>query len=208
MPFGTTSTPSRAWPAPSVTCCTSWAARPCLAAGHSAGVPILLQLAIDGRIAPERIVGFNPALVPPPQLYIALIAPLLGAIVEREVVAQGGAWLARATRLVEWMLASSGSPLTPEQLARYRWLCTKPEHVHAALTMMSRWDLPRLLRDALSLQVPLTLVAGERDRWVPPRPLRRVVERLPRAEFVEVTAGHLIPEERPEVVVQELLQRR
>jgi len=177
---------------------------PTLVAGHSAGVPILVQLALDGHIAPTRIVGFNPALVPPPQLYVTLLAPLLGLIVERDVVAQGGAWLARATGLVELMLDSSGSTLTADQLARYRWLLERPEHVHAALTMMSRWDLPQLLRDALALRVPLELIGGTRDRWVPPQALARVVERMPMARFETVEAGHLIPEERPEVVIETL----
>ncbi len=177
---------------------------PQLVAGHSAGVPILMQLALDGYIAPKRIVGFNPALVPPPQLYVTLLAPLLGLIVERDVVAQGGAWLARATGLVELMLGSSGSTLTAEQLARYRWLLERPEHVHAALTMMSRWDLPQLLRDALALRVPLELIGGTRDRWVPPQALARIVERMPMARFETVEAGHLIPDERPEVVMARL----
>lgn len=178
--------------------------RPALAAGHSAGVPILLQLACEQRIAPIRIVGFNAALVPPPQLYLSLIAPLLGAIVERDIVAQGGAWLAGATTIVELMLSSSGTTLDADALARYRWLCTKPEHVHAALTMMSRWDLPRLLRDAVTLRTRVRIIAGRRDRWVPPDALSRVVDRLPSAEFVVEEAGHLLPEERADIVLREL----
>jgi len=177
-------------------------ARPVLVVGHSAGVPILLQLVLDGRIAPSRVLGVNPALVPPPALYLALLAPLLGAIVEREVIAQGGAWLAQATRIVEVMLASSGTRLSPDALARYRWLCTQPEHVHAALTMMSRWDLPALLRDTLALRTPLEVLAGSRDRWVPAGALRRVVDRIPHATWREIEAGHLIPDERPDDVVQ------
>jgi magnesium chelatase accessory protein len=177
---------------------------PTLVAGHSAGVAVLMQLALDGYIAPARIVGFNPALVPPPQLYVSLLAPILGAIVETDAMAQGGAWLARATGAVDLMLSSSGSTLTAEQLARYRWLCERPEHVHAALTMMSRWDLPQLLRDAHGLRVPLELIGGTRDRWVPSQALARTVDRIPMARFDTVDAGHLIPDERPEVVVERL----
>lgn len=179
---------------------------PTLAAGHSAGVPVLMQLVLDGHIAPARIVGFNPALVPPPQLYVSLLAPILGAIVETDAVAQSGAWLARATSVVDLMLNSSGSTLTAEQLARYRWLCERPEHVHAALTMMSRWDLPQLLRDAHALRVPLDLIGGTRDRWVPSQALARVVERMPMARFDTVDAGHLIPDERPDAVIESLMR--
>lgn len=174
------------------------------AAGHSAGVPLLMQAALDGYITPRRIVGFNPAIVAPPALYIAFVAPLLGLLVERDVVADTGAWLAKGTRLVEYMLSTSGTTLTPPQLERYRRLCERPAHVHAALTMMSRWDLPRLLRDAATLRVPLTLIGGTRDRWVPPRSIARVVERLPTAHFDVVDAGHLIPDERPDVVIDVL----
>lgn len=174
---------------------------PVLACGHSAGVPVLMQLALDGAIAPAKLVGCNPALVAPPAFYTTLIAPLVGALVERDTVAETGAWLARGTGLVELMLRSSGTPLSEPQLARYRWLCERPGHVHAALTMMSRWDLPRLMRDAQALRVPVELIGGTRDRWVPPEPLARAVERLPMATLRMESAGHLLPEEMPRVVI-------
>ncbi len=181
--------------------------QPVRVAGHSAGVPILMQLALDGHIAPTRIIGFNPALVPPPAFYTTLLAPLVGLLVERDVVAEGGAWLARATDVVQLMLSSSGTVLPDAQLARYRRLCEQPSHVHAALTMMSRWDLPQLLRDARALHVPLELIGGTRDRWVPPQALARVVDGMPMARFDTVDAGHLIPDERPDVVVERLSTR-
>ena len=167
------------------------------AAGHSAGLPLLVQAVLDGHLTPQRVVGFNPAIVAPPALYIAFVAPLLGLLVERDVVADTGAWLAKGTRLVEYMLSTSGTTLAPVQLERYRRLCERPAHVHAALTMMSRWDLPRLLRDAAILRVPLTLIGGTRDRWVPPRSIARVVERLPMAHFDVVDAGILFPMNAP-----------
>lgn len=175
---------------------------PIRAAGHSAGVPVLIQLALDGAIAPEFILGCNPALVAPPTLYTMLIAPMVAAVVERGFVARTGAQLAQASRVVELMLSSSGTTLDAEALARYRLLCEQPEHVHAALTMMSRWDLPRLMRDAVSLTTPLHLIGGKRDRWVPPGPLTRAVERLPSARLEMVEAGHLLPEEMPSVVIR------
>lgn len=174
---------------------------PEIAVGHSAGVPVLMQMALDGSIAPRCVIGCNPALVAPPAFYTTVIAPLVGAFVERETVADTGAWLARGTGLVELMLRSSGSPMTAPQLARYRWLCQRPAHVHAALTMMSRWDLPRLMRDAQALRVPLDLIGGTRDRWVPPDPLARAVERLLTATLRFESAGHLLPEEQPQTVI-------
>lgn len=180
-------------------------ASPQVVSGHSAGVPILMQLLIDRQITPDRFVGFNPAIVPPPQFYVSLLAPIIGAIVERDIVAQGGAWLARATALVDLMLRSTGSVLSAEQLQRYRWLCERPEHVQAALTMMSRWDLPQLLRDASTIRITLELIGGARDRWIPAQLIADVVARLPMARFASVDAGHLIPDERPELVVAALV---
>lgn len=180
--------------------------RPSTVAGHSAGVAVLLRMTLDGLIGPARIVGFNPALVPPPGLYVSLIAPVLGAFFESQIVADSGAWIARSTGLIQMMLGSTGTTLSAIDLARYEFLCARPQHVHAALAMMSRWDLPRIVRDAVSLRVPLELIAGEADRWVPYSALARSVSRIPMATIRAVNgAGHLLLEERPDVVVGALL---
>ncbi len=179
---------------------------PTLVAGHSAGVSVLLRMVLDGHIAPARIVGFNPALVAPPDFYVALIAPVLGALFESRAIAGSGAWLARSTRIIQTMLASTGTQLNPDALARYEFLCARPEHVHAALAMMSRWDLPRVVRDTVALSTPLDLIAGADDRWVPYAALQKSVARIPRATLRAINgAGHLLPEERPDDVVRALL---
>lgn len=179
---------------------------PTLVAGHSAGVAVLLRLVLDGHIAPSRIVGFNPALVAPPALYIAFIAPVLRAILQTSAAAESGAWLARQTNIINTMLESTGSHLSADDLARYELLCRRPAHVHAALAMMSRWDLQRIVRDAISLRVPLTLVAGRNDRWVPLASLERCVARIPAAIMHVIDgAGHLLLEERPDEVAKTLL---
>ncbi|MBU6365068.1 MAG: alpha/beta fold hydrolase [Gemmatimonadetes bacterium] len=181
-------------------------ARPTVVAGHSAGVPLLLRLILDGAIAPERVVGICPALVPPEPLLQATLGAPLAALATAAPVARAGAWLARTTGVVPAMLASTGSPLTPAQAARYAWLCTDPARVHAALAMMARWDLPGVLRDAHALRVPVTLLAGARDRWVPLAALRRAVERfLPQASLAVAPGGHLLPEEDPARVVAAIL---
>ncbi len=179
---------------------------PTLVAGHSAGVSVLLRMVLDGHIAPARIVGFNPALVAPPDFYVALVAPVLGALFESRAIAGSGAWLARSTRIIQTMLGSTGTQLPPQVVARYNFLCARPEHVHAALAMMSRWDLPRLIRDAVALTTPLDLIAGANDRWVPYAALQKSAARIPRATLRAIPgAGHLLPEERPDDVVRALL---
>jgi len=172
--------------------------------GHSAGVSVLLRMVIEGRITPTRILGVCPALVPPPAWYVALIAPMLGLVLERDVVANSTARLAAGTRLIEGMLGSTGSTLTAEQRARYRLLCSRPEHVHAAIAMMARWDLPALFRDIGVLRTPVQLIAGRQDRWIPLAALSRAVERIPGVSLTVEEGGHLLPEERPEVIVRAL----
>ena len=184
---------------------TELGVRPHVVVGHSAGVSVLMRMAVDGLISPQRLVGICPALVAPPDWYITFIAPLLGLVVESDLMASSAARLAAGTRIVQQMLQSTGSVLTPAQLARYRLLCTRPAHVHAALSMMARWDLPALLRDTGALHPPLRLVAARGDRWIPLAPLSRAVQRLPGMSLVVEEGGHLLPEERPEVVVREVL---
>ena len=171
---------------------------PTVIAGHSAGAAVSLRLTLDGHASPAAIVGFNPALVPPPAAYVALIAPLLAPIVESRLVAGLAARLAGGTGALDVMLDSSGSTLTSEQRAQYRALCRDDAHVAAALTMMSRWDVPTLLRDAAALRVPFHAIAGGRDTWVPRAPLERTVRLMPLATFEVIdNAGHLIPDEVP-----------
>lgn len=184
------------------------ALEPALAAGHSAGTAVLVRMALDGLYRGPRIAGFNPALVAPPSPYVEFVAPLIAPIAESSLFARGAAWLARSTSVIPTMLASTGSTISADDEARYAFLCTRAAHCHAALAMMSRWDLPRLVRDARSLALPMDLYAGTNDRWIPYRDLAASIARMPSATLRTVQgAGHLIPEERPDVVIAALLGR-
>jgi magnesium chelatase accessory protein len=174
--------------------------RPQVAVGHSAGVSVLLRMTLDGYLAPARLVGVCPALVAPPSWYVALIAPVLGLVLESDVVADTTARLAMQTRLIERMLGSTGTTLTDEQAARYRVLCSRPAHVHAAIAMMARWDLPALFRDVGVLRTPVQLIAARGDRWIPLAPLSRAVARIPGVTLTVEDGGHLLPEEKPELI--------
>ena len=180
--------------------------RPDVVVGHSAGVSVLLRMTLDGLLSPRLILGVCPALVPPPQWYVALVAPVLALVLESDTVAGTTARLAAGTSLIERMLASTGTPLTTEQSARYRQLCSRPEHVHAAIAMMARWDLPALFRDIGVLRTPVHLIAARSDRWIPLAPLSRAIERIPGVTLTVEEGGHLLPEERPEAVVRGILQ--
>jgi magnesium chelatase accessory protein len=179
--------------------------RPAVVAGHSAGFPLALRLVLDGAIAPTRLVGICPALVPPPALLAATLGAPMAALASTDTVARAGAWLARHTGVVPALLASTGSTLPPaiepHAAAHYAALCADPSRVHAALAMMARWALRPLLEAARAVRPPITLVAGTRDRWVPLPALQRAVRRyLPQATLHERPGGHLLPEEDPEAV--------
>ena len=121
-------------------------------------------------------------------------------VAELVLVALSAAKMAAGTRIVRAMLDSTGSPLTAAQLGCYERLCAMPTHVHATLAMMARWDLPTLMRDLATLETPLDIIAGRRDRWVPEAPLRRAVARVRGATYRVEDGGHLLMEERAEEV--------
>ena len=64
--------------------------------------------------------------------------------------------------------------------------------------MMANWDLQPLVQQLARLDLPVVLIAGSKDRSVPPGDARRIAEMLPNAR-VEILEGlgHLAHEERP-----------
>ncbi len=176
--------------------------RPDVIVGHSAGAAVALRLTLDGLVTPKTVLGFNPALIPPPDIWVDMLAPFASLLVESSWLSRSAAWIAGRGGAVRSLLESSGARLSDAQVARYSELFTNPAHCAAALGMMNRWNLPALARDAVALQVPFTAYAGERDLWVPLRELTPHVERIPKATVVRVPeVGHLMPEEAPMVVV-------
>jgi len=176
--------------------------RPDLIVGHSAGAAVALRMTLDGLAAPQEIIGFNPALIPPPDFWVDILAPFAALLVESSWLARSAAWASQQGRLVASMLASSGATLTPEHVARYAYLFAMPAHCAAALGMMNKWNLPALVRDSAALTVPFTAYAGARDRWVPEDALARHLERIPSSTLVSVPdIGHLMPEEAPAACV-------
>jgi magnesium chelatase accessory protein len=175
---------------------------PDVIAGHSAGAALALRMTLDALVAPKAVIGFNPALIPPPQIWVDVLAPLAGLLVESSWLARSAAWVAGRGGAVRALLESSGARLTDAQVARYAHLFSDPAHCAAALSMMNRWNLPALARDAAGLAVAFTAYAGERDVWVPQSELTSQVTRIPGATLVRVPGvGHLLPEESPETAV-------
>jgi pimeloyl-ACP methyl ester carboxylesterase len=100
-----------------------------------------------------------------------------------------------------------GPAASPAQVAFFeRMLIACPPDVRASVGIAMS-DLE--LHDALPrLDVPTTVIAGEKDRLTPPAHARRIAELLPRLQRLIVLpdTGHMAPLERPDVVSQALVE--
>jgi len=66
-------------------------------------------------------------------------------------------------------------------------------------------EMPALARRIPSLRVPTTIVTGNRDRICPPSQARKLASDLPNAKLIEVRGGHLLPQQRPNVVADAIM---
>lgn len=182
-----------------------WA--PAAVVGHSAGAAVALRMALDGRIAPQRILGLNAALLPFGGVLSTAFRPLAQLLVSTPALARLVASQARRPGTVERLIESTGSVLTPEGIEDYRRVLARPEHVAATLTMMAGWDLEPLLAELPGLQQPLTLVVGDGDRTISPRQAQRIRDRVPDCRIVRLAGlGHLAHEEAPDAVARVVLE--
>ena len=172
---------------------------PSLAAGHSAGAAVLVRMALDGRIAPGALVGFNAALMPIGREHSEFFSRAAKLLAGLPFVPQVFAWGASNRSVAERLLRDTGSTIEPRGVELYARLLRRSGHLSAALGMMANWDLKPLLRDLPRLRPSLTLAVGDRDRTIPPADARRVQEVLRSARVVPLPGlGHLAHEERPE----------
>jgi len=66
-------------------------------------------------------------------------------------------------------------------------------------------EMPALARRTPSLRVPTTIVTGNRDRICSPSQARKLASDLPNAKLIEVQGGHLLPQQRPNLVADAIL---
>jgi magnesium chelatase accessory protein len=166
--------------------------------GHSAGVAIALRLILDRGIAPRAAISLNGALAPFPGSAGVIFPALAKLLFLNPLVAPIVAWRAADTRAVARVIEGTGSRLDAVGLDCYTRLLGTRRHVEATLGMMANWDLWPLRRELPTLPVPLTLIAAERDRAVPPAVAADVKGLLPGATLVGVPGlGHLAHEEAP-----------
>ena len=178
--------------------------------GHSAGAAVAVRMALDGLLAPQRIVGINAALLPLGGLAGQWFSPAAKLMAAVPLVPRLFAWRAQSPAVLDRLLRSTGSRLDEEGKALYQRLVSDADHVAGALAMMANWDLPQLVRDLPRLATRLDLIVGEQDHTVPPADSQRVMDLLGHTARGVLHAlpglGHLAHEEAPERVARLLEQ--
>lgn len=172
--------------------------KPEIAAGHSAGAAVLAQMCITGAMAPHALISLNGALLPLAMhgARIPFMAPLAKLFASNALVPAIFAWQAADGKVIQRLLAGTGSAVDAEGAKFYGRLARRSGHAGAALKMMAHWKLADL---ALSkLQTPLLQIIGMNDRSIPPDDARAVQRLIADAPIIPMPGlGHLAHEEQP-----------
>jgi magnesium chelatase accessory protein len=180
-------------------------ARPQAVLGHSAGAALMLRLALDAGWQGPALVGLNAALMPFAGLAGWAYPPMARLLAANPLVPHLAAWRARDERAVQRLIDATGSRLDAQGVAYYARLLRHPGHVAGVLAMMADWNLQDLQRDLPRLACPLTLVATDGDRTVPPAQADQAARGVPGAQVLHLPhLGHLAHEEAPAVVAERL----
>ena len=175
--------------------------RPALVAGHSAGAALMLQLWLDGAMAPRGLLAVNGAVLPLQGLAGWLFPPLARLLAASPGLPGFVARRAAQPAALQRLIRSTGSQLDGQGLAHYQQLLSSGEHVAGALAMMAGWQLDGLLANLHRVTCPVWLAAAERDATVPPSQAWELARRLPQASVHPLAGwGHLVHEEAPAVV--------
>ncbi len=172
--------------------------------GHSAGGVLGLELA--ARLETPQVIGLNAALGKFEGVAGWLFPLVAKAMSLNPLVPPILARMTGGEARVRELLASTGSKIDDEGVALYRRLMRDSGHIDGTLAMMARWDIDPLLARLEEITTRVTLMVGEADGTVPPAVSARAVQRLPHAKLVTLDAlGHLMHEEAPEAVADEIL---
>lgn len=172
-------------------------------AGHDEGGAVAVQLA---AMAPDRVTGIALLASPvhrdawPPPAAVPLLVPGVGSL--------GMALMRRRPALARWALSRLLGPRPEPELAHYAAPLLAAEGARGLLRLVAGLDL-RTTESALaklrSSGPPALVLWGTEDRVRSAAYGRRLADELPGAVFVPVSGGgHLLPEECPERVAEEL----
>lgn len=173
--------------------------------GHSAGAAVGLQALSEVALAAHwRLIGLAPSLIIPPALYTLALGPTLAPI----LLSRPSLWLMEASirvpGVIEAIIRSTGSPLSPERTAQMVSLLRAPGHLEGALRFMSDSDLESVLSRGSQIHAPIALLAAQDDPWIPYEQVRAAAQQfIPRASLSAwPSGGHLFHEHQPEATAQ------
>jgi magnesium chelatase accessory protein len=170
--------------------------------GHSAGATLALAYALSAE-QPKKIIGLNPSLIALPSLYHQFIAPLINPIVTSSFFTAVLSDLLPHTKIIDGLLDSTKTNLTPEKRARYKTLFKSANHLNGSVSFMAETDIGRLLEKCKGIQSQLTFIVTEDDGWIPIQNLRDVMQtHFKRAEIIELKGGHLFHEGNEELALK------
>ena len=176
--------------------------QPVLAAGHSAGAPILVRMLLDGQLTTVRgLIGLNGALLPMSGMAGQIFSPLAKLLTGLPGLPDLFAWRARDARVVERLLEATGSKIDADGVRFYQRVVTNRSHAASALSMMAHWDLPSLTGTFARIDLPVLLIAGDNDKTVPPTQSEQVAAQVQHGRYVGLPGlGHLAHEEDPAAI--------
>lgn len=175
--------------------------KPDIIIGHSAGAAIMVRLIASHAVEPAFAVSINGALSPfggPAGLLFPLFAKMM---YYNPLTAKLLSMSARDPDRVAQLIKGTGSVISPQTMEQYGTLLKCPGHVAGALGLMANWDLSSMPALLSRTAVPITFVAAENDKAVPPADAARMAEHAPLGQHILWQGlGHLAHEEAPDRV--------
>jgi magnesium chelatase accessory protein len=170
--------------------------------GHSAGATLALSYALKNK-QPKTIVGLNPSLISLPNFYNKFVAPFLNPIVTSSFFTAVLSDLLPRTNMINSLLDSTKSVLTPEKRERYKTLFKSADHLNGSMSFMAGADIPSLLSQCKKISSQLTFIVTEDDGWIPMKQLCEVIRKdFVNPHIVEVKGGHLFHEESEKLALE------
>jgi magnesium chelatase accessory protein len=168
---------------------------PTMVVGHSAGAPLALAFAVQAKVKPQIIIGFNPSLIPPPASYTQFFGPMLGPVTKSATLASILAKLAPMSGMTDRLLDSTNTNLPETNRNYYRRLFTSPDHVRGAMNFMASANIDQVLNASAKLPTKLIWVIGESDQWVPEIGLQKIIRQyFPNSSVIHWQGGHIMHE--------------
>jgi len=168
---------------------------PTMVVGHSAGAPLALAFAVQAKVKPQIIIGFNPSLIPPPPSYTKFFGPMLGPVTKSATLASILAKIAPMSGMTDRLLDSTNTNLPETNRNYYRRLFTSPDHVRGAMNFMASANISQVLSASSNLPSKLIWVIGESDQWVPEIGLQKIIQQyFAKSTVIHWQGGHIMHE--------------